>query len=154
MSFVIWRKPGLMLGVLSALGLLAAAACGAQEAPTPTPTTPAPIATNTPRPATPTPTTPSGGPTTVVATPTPVPTATPTPVPTVKPKRGGILRQSGSEDPPSFDSHTATSGAHIPHNGKLYSQLLWNPRGDEIVPDAAESYTISADGKTWTFKLR
>ena len=72
----------------------------------------------------------------------------------MQPKQGGIIKQSGTEDPPTFDAHNATSGAHDPHNSKLYSNLLWNPVGYQIVPDAAESYTISADGKVWTFKLR
>ncbi|MBI2172281.1 MAG: ABC transporter substrate-binding protein, partial [Chloroflexi bacterium] len=112
------------------------------------------VATSTPTPppagATPTPTTTAA----VVATPTPTATRTPTPIPSVQPKRGGLIKQSAGEDPQSFDSHTATSAAHNIHNAKIYSNLLWNPKGQEIVPDAAESYTISADGKTWTFKLR
>ncbi|MBI2170583.1 MAG: ABC transporter substrate-binding protein [Chloroflexi bacterium] len=153
MSHGFWRSPSLVLGILVSLGLLTAVACGAAEEPTPT-QPPAPVATNTPTPvtsvATPTPTTTTA----VVATPTPTPTRTPTPVPAVQPKKGGLIKASAGEDPLSFDGHTATSSAHNVHNMKLYSNLLWNPKGDEIVPDAAESYTISADGKTWTFKLR
>ncbi|MBI2172530.1 MAG: hypothetical protein HYU30_11060 [Chloroflexi bacterium] len=154
MSHGFWRRPSLVLGILVSLGLLTAVACGAAEEPTPT-QPPAPVATNTPTPvtsvATPTPTTTTAA---VVATPTATAIPTPTPIPAVQPKKGGILKETASEDPLSFDGHTATSAAHNIHNMKMYSNLLWNPKGDEIVTDAAESYTISADGKVWTFKLR
>ncbi|MBI2170585.1 MAG: ABC transporter substrate-binding protein [Chloroflexi bacterium] len=153
MSRNFWRQPSLVLGALVSIALLTAVACGATEEPTPTPP-PAPVATNTPTPpsavATPTPTTTTA----VVATPTPTRTPTPSPVPSVQPKRGGIVRLSGGEDPASFDAHTATSSAHVVHNALMYSNLVWRPKGDEIVMDAAESYTISADGKVFTFKLR
>ena len=153
MSRSVWRKPGILIGLFAGASLLAAVACGSPE-PTATPVPPTATATSTPRPATPTPTTAPGTTATVVAQPTAAATATPTPVPSVQPKRGGIVKQSGTEDPPTFDAHNATSSAHNVHNAKLYSNLLWNPKGDEIVPDAAESYEVSADGKTWTFKLR
>ncbi|MBI2170584.1 MAG: ABC transporter substrate-binding protein [Chloroflexi bacterium] len=154
MSHGFWRKPSLVLGILVSLGLLTAVACGAAEEPTPTPPPAGPGATSTPTPppavATPTPTTTTA----VVATPTATAIPTPTPLPGIKPKRGGLVKQSAGEDPQSFDGHTATSSAHNIHNQKLTSLLLWNSTGNEIVPDAAESYTISADGKVWTFKLR
>jgi len=152
MAKLLWRKPSLIVGMLGALALLTAVACGGGE-PAPTPTSPpAPAATATQPPATPT-SAPTGGPT-VVAAPSATAAPTPTPVPSVQPKRGGLIRQSAGEDPPTFDGHTATSSAHNVHNSKMYSNLLWNTKGQEIVPDAAESYTISADGKVWTFKLR
>ncbi|MBI4340248.1 MAG: ABC transporter substrate-binding protein, partial [Chloroflexi bacterium] len=59
-----------------------------------------------------------------------------------------------AEDLPSFDLHTETSAAHNIHNQKMYSTLVWNPDGDVLVPDAAESYSVSGDGLVWTFKLR
>ncbi|MBI4338380.1 MAG: ABC transporter substrate-binding protein [Chloroflexi bacterium] len=136
MSGSVWPKPGFLVGVLAWAGLLTTAACGAQEpAPTPTPTTPLPAAT-------------------VVATPTPAATATPTPVPMERPRQGGIIKQTSTGDPQSFDPHNAISALSNIHNQKLYSNLLWNPEGSEIVVDAADSYAISADGKVWTFKLR
>jgi len=152
MSNPIWRRPGLVIGVLSAFGLLTAIACG--SSPTPTATAVPPTATATARPAEPTPTTAPGTTATVVAQPTAAATATPTPVPSVQPKRGGVIKANAAEDPPSFDPHNATSAAHNIYNQKMYQALLWNPDGDVIVPDAVESYSISADGKVWTFKLR
>ncbi|MBI4312081.1 MAG: ABC transporter substrate-binding protein [Chloroflexi bacterium] len=157
MPRTLWQRSGFLLGALSALGLLTAAACGGgQEAtPTATATVPSAVATNTPIP-TATPTTSGTAPTStvVVATPTATATRTPTPVPSVQPKKGGQIKQSAGEDPQSYDPHTATSAAHNIHNQKMYSALLWNPKDDQIVTDAAESYSISADGKVWTFKLR
>jgi len=152
MSNPLWHKSGLLVGALSALALLAAVACGTASEPSATPTqSAAPTATNTTVPPTATPTPGSGS---VVATPTATAIPTPTPVPSVQPKRGGIIKQTATEDPPSFDPHTATSAAHNIHNQKMYSAILWNPKGSEIVVDAAESYSISADGKVWTFKLK
>ncbi|MBI4202179.1 MAG: hypothetical protein HY532_03575, partial [Chloroflexi bacterium] len=90
----------------------------------------------------------------VTAAPTATPTSAPAPVVTETPKRGGILRQSRSEDPPNWDSQANASSADSVLGAKFMSQLVWNPRGQEIAPDAAEEYSISADGKVWTFKLR
>ena len=36
----------------------------------------------------------------------------------------------------------------------MYNSLVWNPDGDILEPDAAESWEVSADGLTWTFLLR
>ncbi|MBI4311353.1 MAG: ABC transporter substrate-binding protein [Chloroflexi bacterium] len=150
----ILRHPGLALGIVVAVGSLMAVACGAQEA---TPTQP-PTATSTPTStaATPTPTAGSttATATTVVAAPTATPTATPVPSRTVQPKRGGIVKDTNSADPISYDPTTTTGGADNTHNAKMYSSLIWNPDGNDLAPDAAESYSISADGKVWTFKLR
>ena len=153
MSNLLWRKTGLLVGALSALGLLTAVACGGGE-PAPTPTQSVPTATSTAVPPTAT-ATPSGAvPTTVVAAPTSTAVPTPTPVPTVQPKRGGIIKANATEDPPNFDPQQATSSGFNIYNQKLYTGLMWNPQGNLIVLDGAESYSISADGKVWTFKLR
>ncbi|MBI4203301.1 MAG: ABC transporter substrate-binding protein [Chloroflexi bacterium] len=143
MNRSLWRTPSLLIGVLASLGLLTAVACGGGTAEPPaTPTTgPAPTATAT-------------SDTGVIAGPTPTPTGTPTPSPSVQPKQGGVIRGTTTEDPPNWDAHTVTTSAFNTHNMKLYSQLIWNPKDKELVVDAAESYTISADGKVWTFKLR
>ncbi len=150
---ILWSRPTFVLGILGALSLLTLAACGAPA--TPTATAVPPTATATSQPATPTPTTaPGATATTVVAAPTATSTPSPTPVPTVQPKQGGIIKQTSSADPISFDPLSTTGGNDNTHNAKMYSNLLWNPEKDIVVPDAAESYTVSADGKVWTFKLR
>ncbi|MBI2171172.1 MAG: ABC transporter substrate-binding protein [Chloroflexi bacterium] len=134
---VVWAHRPFLLSLSVVIGLLGAAACGGAEEPTPTPTaTLAPVVTST------------------IATPTPTATATPTPMPAVKPKRGGVINYWSSDDPVSFDIPNAASSRHSIHNAKLYNNLLWNPDGKSIAPDVAESYTISTDGKVWTFKLR
>ena len=35
----------------------------------------------------------------------------------------------------------------------MYSSLVWSPDAGVIAPDAAKEWTISDDGKTWTFTL-
>jgi len=72
------------------------------------------------------------------------------------PKKGGILNFAVVAEPPSYDCHgTSTFGlAHpvFPH----YSTLIrytgdWNSM--KIEGDLAESWTVSPDGLTFTFKL-
>ncbi|MCH7706535.1 MAG: hypothetical protein IIB33_05755, partial [Chloroflexi bacterium] len=138
---LLW-KPRFLVGVLAAFGMLTAVACaGAEDEETP-------VATNTPT-------------ATATLTPGETPVAQPTattelaPVPDAdQPKYGGIYKISGTEDPVSFDTHTATSSAHVTHNGMLNTNLLWMPDGTELVADAAESWEISGDGLTWTFVLK
>ncbi|MBI4203300.1 MAG: hypothetical protein HY532_09345 [Chloroflexi bacterium] len=143
MSQQFWRKPGLVLGVLSTLGLLTAVACGGGTVePTATATTgPAPTATATSS-------------TGVTAEPTATPTSEPTPIPTETPKQGGVIRNNIEGDMPNWDPHTVSNSTFNVRNMKVNTMLLWNPRDKELVADAAESYTISQDGKVWTFKLR
>ncbi|MBI4311409.1 MAG: hypothetical protein HY681_06470, partial [Chloroflexi bacterium] len=121
---------------LTMAGVLVLAACGGGASEKPTPTS-APEATST-----------------TIATPTPTATATPVPAAVAKPKRGGIINYWSSDDPSTFDIVNAESSRHSIHNAKMYNNLLWNPDGKSIAPDVAESYSISADGKVWTFKLR
>ncbi|MBI4311354.1 MAG: ABC transporter substrate-binding protein [Chloroflexi bacterium] len=144
-----------MLGLVIAVGSLVAVACGGGE-PAPTPTQP-PAATSTPTSPAAIPTPTAGRTTataTVVAAPTATATATPVPSRTVQPKRGGVVKDSNSADPISYDPTTTTGGADNTHNAKMYSLLIWNSDGNNLAPDAAESYSISADGKVWTFNLR
>ena len=146
-------RPAFLLSLVIVIGLLGAVACGTSPTPTPT-NTPVAAATNTPTAtsAVATPTATSA--TKVVATPTAATVPTPTPVPSVTPKRGGIMRELNTEDPPSFDPHTAFSAPHNQINAKLYSNLIWTPDSKSFVPDAAQAYEISGDGLVWTFHLR
>lgn len=73
------------------------------------------------------------------------------------PKKGGILNFAINSEPPTLDCHATTTFATIHPIRPIYSGLL-QFRGDvnkklEIVGDLAKSWTMSADGKTFTFKL-
>jgi len=100
--------------------------------------------------------TPAPEPTPTEATPTTQAVATPTPQEAV-PKKGGTLVISLGTDVPIFDS-LYSSG--IPNLGiiLLVAEGLTriNPTGADpkVLPVLAESWEPSADGETWTFKLR
>ncbi len=110
----------------------------------------APAATPAPEP------TPTGAAPPPEATPTTEVVATPTPEEAV-PKKGGTLVISLGTDVPIFDSIYASG---IPNLG-----IIWlvtegltriDPQGADpkVLPVLAESWEQSADGLTWTFKLR
>ena len=73
------------------------------------------------------------------------------------PKRGGTLNFAVVAELPTSDCHTATTFAMVHVVAPQYSTLLKfvGPHDKlEIVGDLAESYEISKDGLTYTFKLR
>lgn len=59
-----------------------------------------------------------------------------------------------STDAASLDPHVQNDGQSEQVVAMLYNTLLKFKVDGSIVPDLAESYTVSADKKTWTFKLR
>ncbi len=136
-----------LFSVLVTLALVVAA-CGGDEEPTPAPTA-APTATRPPAP-------------TVAPTATPVPTPTRPPTATSEPKpvRGGIFRVRLLQDIQTgrgWDSHQ-TAGGHVNirvlpsmMNGVLMTNVIDHTT---IEADAAESWSVSGDGLTYTFKLR
>src|SRR4029453_8161193 len=70
------------------------------------------------------------------------------------PKRGGVLKWAGPAEVAHFDVH---QGAFRFVLGKMHNNLVrFNPADGlkTIIPDLAESWKVSADGKTYTFKLR
>ena len=70
------------------------------------------------------------------------------------PKRGGVLKWAGPAEVAHFDVH---QGAYRFILGQMYNNLVrFNPADGlkTIIPDLAESWKISADGKTYSFKLR
>ena len=73
-----------------------------------------------------------------------------------QPQYGGTLDFAVPKDPPSFDGHRENTFALIHPVAPHYSLLLkfdqWNY--PTIVGDVAESWKISKDGKTYTFKIR
>ena len=72
------------------------------------------------------------------------------------PKRGGTLRVSNGGDPPDFDVHQTVTYLTQFVGAPCYSTLLRIDSGDynRLVPDLAEKWEVSADGKTVTFQLR
>lgn len=159
------RTDLLAIGI-GALALVVSACGGAAPTPLPTPTK-APSATSTPTVAAPSATT---APTPTLAAPTatrpPVPTPTlavPTtvPTPTIAPaetiKRGGTLRPNYGPMTPPMTPHTIVGGRRLMYLGPVFSELLAyeHKRGStKVVGDLAESWTVSSDGLTYTFKLR
>ncbi len=73
-----------------------------------------------------------------------------------KPRYGGILNYAVANTPPSYDAHRETSFATLHPIGPHYSLLL---KFDEdhypkVIEDLAESWTVSRDNKTYTFRIR
>lgn len=70
--------------------------------------------------------------------------------------RGGHLRVINDGFPPKWDfSQTSTWISLFHYGGRMYSGLLqFSPRdGIEIWPDMAESWDVSSDSKTFTYKI-
>src|SRR5438046_7626734 len=84
-----------------------------------------------------------------------------TPAPAQTPKRGGVIRIAEREAP-SLDPHLSISFLTHSYVSLSYSQLVRFPNGPEqkhpadfsILPDLAEKWTVSKDGKVYTFNLR
>ncbi len=79
-----------------------------------------------------------------------------TPALSQTPKRGGTLAFAVSAEPPNFDCHAQTSFAFIHPVRPHYSTLLKFDGANypKVVGDLAESWEVSPDGLTFTFKLR
>jgi len=75
-----------------------------------------------------------------------------------KPRYGGELVFVVPSEPPSYDGHQEeTFGVThpvAPHYNTLLRVDPFDKTGTKPVPDLAESWTISKDGMTYTFKLR
>jgi oligopeptide transport system substrate-binding protein len=65
-----------------------------------------------------------------------------------------VLNRGNSAEPESLDPHKTSTvyEAHILRD--LFSGLMVQDAKANVIPGAAESYTVSDDGKTYTFKLR
>jgi peptide/nickel transport system substrate-binding protein len=57
-------------------------------------------------------------------------------------------------DASTFDPHFCTDSATEIFNKNMYNNLLRFNSEMELVPDLAESWSVSEDNLTWTFKLR
>jgi peptide/nickel transport system substrate-binding protein len=71
-------------------------------------------------------------------------------------KRGGELKFAVSAEPPNYDCHANSSFAFIHPVRPHYSTLLKFDAANypKIKGDLAESWTVSKDGLTYTFKVR
>ena len=69
-------------------------------------------------------------------------------------KAGGTLVMLVQPEPPSLASYLSTSGPIGLVAPKIYDGLLDYDKDLKAVPSLAESWTVSDDGKTVTFKLR
>ncbi len=101
------------------------------------------------------------GPTAPAAKPAeaPKPAATTAPVaaaPVEAPRRGGELVFVVSAEPDTFDGHKSTTFANIHPVAPHYNTLVkFDPDNyPKIVGDLAESWTLSPDGQSYTFKVR
>jgi peptide/nickel transport system substrate-binding protein len=73
-----------------------------------------------------------------------------------KPQYGGTLIFAVGEEPPSYDAHRETSFTVLHPARPHYSLLLnFDPENyPKVAGELAESWTISKDDKTYTFKIR
>ncbi len=141
-------KRNIILFVLLAAALVVIAACAPAAQPTAVPPTTAPTAA----PPTAVPAT-----ATIAATAPPPVVATTAPQPTSAPstgaKRGGTIVVGVTSDPGQFNPGlTTASGIHAV-TGNIYNGLLQFDDKLDPLPSLAESWEISPDGKTYTFKL-
>ena len=64
------------------------------------------------------------------------------------------FNRGNSADPESLDPHKTSTVYEANILRDLFEGLMIQNAKAEIEPGAAESYTVSADGKVYTFKLR
>jgi peptide/nickel transport system substrate-binding protein len=65
-----------------------------------------------------------------------------------------VLEIATDASPVGLDPHVATAFSTVLVNGAIYEGLTSVDKDLRVVPAMAESWTASADGKTYTFKLR
>jgi peptide/nickel transport system substrate-binding protein len=74
------------------------------------------------------------------------------------PRSGGELVFPVPSEPPSYDGHREETFGLIHPIAPFYNTLLrvdpTDPGGTKPAPSIAESWTVSQDGKTYTFKIR
>ena len=65
-----------------------------------------------------------------------------------------VFNRGNSADPESLDPHKTSTVYEANILRDLFMGLMVQNAKAEVEPGAAESYTVSDDGKTYTFKLR
>lgn len=154
---MVYRISRLLISSSAAFVLVAAACAPAtpappatQAAPAPASATVSPAASPTPEQARPTPL-PGRAP---VAPPVLAPGPTPTPASaTQQIKRGGVLTGYHQTVIQNIDMHSGSSLQVLSIAGSSYNQMLqYDYQGTwQIVPDLAEKWEVTPDGKTFTF---
>src|SRR3972149_2492901 len=75
-----------------------------------------------------------------------------------RPRAGGELVFVAAPEPPSFDAHREETFAMLHPGAPQYNTLMrvdpTDRTGTKFVGDLAESWTISPDRRTYTFKVR
>src|SRR6516165_1638146 len=76
--------------------------------------------------------------------------------PEASPKRGRVLRWGGLANSTLYDLHQTGTIANMGPQAPMYDLLVQvDPvHWDKVIPDLAQSWTISEDGLTYTFRLR
>jgi len=80
--------------------------------------------------------------------------ARPAVAPAQTPVRGGTVVQAIGADPPTMNPGTTTDTTAWSLMGKVFNGLTYLDGEYHNHPDLAESWSVSADGLTYTFKLR
>jgi len=65
-----------------------------------------------------------------------------------------VLNRGNSADPESLDPHKTSTVYEANILRDIFVGLMTQDAKADVIPGAAESYTVSPDGKTYTFKLR
>ncbi len=80
----------------------------------------------------------------------------PAPTQPVAPPRGGEYRIATTGDAPKIHPYLATDTASFAYIDRMFLAALWRYNPETLEPEgvAAESWTVSDDKKTYTFKLR
>jgi len=94
-------------------------------------------------------------PTTTLAPTRVPPTAVPTPTVFV-PQRGGDFREGRATDAISFHPYQTTDAASRQYQDYVFASGLWlrDPQTLQPMPGMAETWSVSNEGKTYTFALR
>ncbi|TAK77458.1 MAG: ABC transporter substrate-binding protein [Dehalococcoidia bacterium] len=77
-----------------------------------------------------------------------------------QPKKGGRIARAQASDPPSFDQHGQSSNVTNRVASPMFNTLVqFDPmktdeKPSDIIPDLADSWEVSKDGLTYTFKLK
>jgi peptide/nickel transport system substrate-binding protein len=67
---------------------------------------------------------------------------------------GGRLTWASLQRPQSLDPNIWSGGSDTVIMRQIFDPLVWSPQPGEYIPGLATSWTLSSDGKAYTFELR